>query len=155
MNEDEYNLEDRFSTGFFRKGTKDKLTYKNIIADAINWCRQTYGTTEYPNAVKGLVMIIDFDIKGYMLSTRLDEIRGELEEDKKDYIDSEEKRLGTRKIRKRSERIKLKIRIDRLFWENYFVKIIQLLAEHDLLFDTERQIPFKKLGSLGKYGDKE
>ena len=73
MNEDETSdIESRFSSGFFKRGTVDKLTYKNIIADAINWCRLTMGTLEYKFAVVGLEKIIKFDIQGYQLSTKID-----------------------------------------------------------------------------------
>lgn len=148
MNEDETSdTESRFTSGFFKKGTTDKLTYKNIIADAINWCRLTMGTLEYKYAVIGLEKIIKFDIQGYQLSTEIDNIKDELEIAREEYIEREEERLG-RKIKKRAERAKLKIRLRQWEWEIYFEKLIQLLAAHDLLFDTERQIPFKKLGRL-------
>ena len=148
MNEDETSdTESRFTSGFFKKGTADKLTYKNIIADAINWCRLSMGTTEYKYAVIGLEKIIKFDIQGYQLSTEIGKIKDNLEVDKDEYIEREEERLG-RKIKKRAEIAKLKIRLRQWEWEAYFEKLIQLLAAHDLLFDTERQIPFKKLGRL-------
>ena len=148
MNEDETSdIESRFTSGFFKRGTTDKLTYKNIIADAINWCRLTMGTLEYKFAVVGLEKIIKFDIQGYQLSTKIDNIKDEMEIDREKYIEFEEGRLG-RKIKKRAERAKLKIRLRQWYWEEYFERIIQLLAEHDLLFDTERQLPYKKLGRL-------
>lgn len=147
MNEEESDIEERFSSGFFKKGTKDKLTYKNIIADSINWCRKTMGTPKYKGAVNGLEKIIDFDIQGYELHTRILEIKTEIKEELNKYERREEKRMG-RKIRKNAEKAKLRLRKDQIRWELYFSALIQLLAEHDLLFDTERQIPFKKLGRI-------
>ena len=138
----EFNEEIEFG---IRRTSEDKLTYKNIIVDAINWCRRTRGTMHFKHAVKGLVGIINFDVKGYSLKTKIDEIQVELDREKKRLIQQEKQRAG-RKFYANAYQAKFKIRLDEVYWNSYFECIIQLLADNNLLMETEKTIPVKIVG---------
>jgi len=137
-------MQDDFELGI-RKSSSDKLTYKNIIADAINWCRRTQGTFLFPGAVKGLVGVIRFNVKGYNLKQGLEEIEKQMEIEKKLYIQHIKTKLG-RDFYGASEQAKFKIRLNRWTWNTYYEKIIQLLATNGLLMDIERIISVRSAG---------
>ena len=133
-------------TGFgIRRTSEDKLTYKNIIADAINWCRKSMGTRHMPNAVQGLERIIKFDVKGYKLKTKLIEIQADLKAEKIERKKREKRRMG-RNFYGNSEQARFKLRQSEWYWNKYFEEIIQLLADNKLLVETEKTIPVKEIG---------
>ena len=143
--------EDNETSFGIRRTSEDKLTYKNIIADAINWCRKSMGTRHMPNAVQGLERIIKFDVKGYKLRTSLQEIQVELNKEKLHKIKIEKKRLG-RNFYGNSEQARFKLKQSEWYWNEYFEMIIQLLANNGLLFDTEKTIPIKEVGRVKNEG---
>lgn len=152
MMEDIENIEEKFISGHFKKSIEDKLTYKNIIADAINWCRKRRGYKDFDECVQGLEDIISFRIEGYDFRNDLKEIKGEIGEELKKREEREIEKLG-RRFYKRANKAKFRIKQHKWYWNSYFKEIIQLLAEHNLLFDKERTIPYKQLGRL-THGEK-
>ena len=128
-----------------RKTSEDKLTYKNIIADAINWCRKSMGTMYFKEAVKGLEKIIKFDVIGYKLLSEIKQIKIDLDIEQQKNIKLKKKRLG-RSFYGNAEQAKLKLEISEWYWEEYFERLIQLLANNGLLFDTEKRISVKEVG---------
>lgn len=130
--------------GFAIKRTsEDKLTYKNIIADAINWCRRSRGKLYFKNSVKGLEDIITFDIPGYTLESDMEKIRDKLNIEKKERRVKREKELGS-DFYGNAEQALFKIEQSEWYWNAYFKKIIQLLASHNLLMETEKYIPIRE-----------
>lgn len=129
---------------FIRRTTEDKLTYKNIIADAINWCRKTMGTLQFRYAVQGLERVIKFDVPGYNMKKELNELETQLKKQQKQLIEEKKQEYGNRFF-KRSVQAKFRIDMIEWYWNTYFEMIIQLLANHNLLFDTEKRIPIKKI----------
>jgi len=147
MTDDVEGLEEKFISGHFKKSIEDKLTYKNIIADAINWCRKRMGYTDFDEWVQGLENIISFNIEGYNFTDDLEEIKKELKEELLNREEEEITKKG-RNFYKRANKAKFKWKQHKWYWNSYFKEIIQLLAEHNLLFDKERTIPYKQLGRL-------
>jgi len=130
-----------------RKTSEDKLTYKNIIADAINWCRKSMGTMYFREAVKGLEKIIKFDVTGYSLLSEIENIQIQLNIEKKEMIKYKKHKLG-RHFYGNAEQAKFKLELSEWYWSAYFERIIQLLASNGLLFDTEKTIPIKEIGRV-------
>jgi len=124
-----------------RKHTDDKLTYKLIIANAINECRRTEGhRIKYPNNVKALWNIIYFKVKGYNFSTQLDEIKKKLDDEKKTLWENKKQNLPRWKFYSNKYQAQFKDKLDREYWEGLFREILQLLASEGLLIDIEKYI---------------
>lgn len=130
---------------FIRRTTEDKLTYKNIIADAINSCRKCKGKLYFKEAVEGLVDIIEFNVRGYPLKNKLEKIRNNLEVEKKQRRIDRANEMG-RRFYRRDVQAKFKIEQNEWYWRKYFKDIIQLLADNNLLMDTGKDIPVKEVG---------
>ena len=130
-------------SGFIRKTSEDKLTYKNIIADAINTCRRLQGYHEFRGSVQGLEKVIYMDIQGYRLTEKIDDIKKNLTNIGQEYINKLQKIMGRSEYYKNAHIAKLKIFMDQWYYEQLFEGIIQLLAEHNLLLETERLIPLR------------
>lgn len=120
-----------------KKTSEDKLTYKNIIADAINWCRKLRGKIGFKDSVEGLADVIEFNVPGYKLSKKLEEIRNNLDIQREDR---KQKAIDEQGISfyKNANRAKFRLAQGDWYWNEYFKKIIQLLADHNLLFETEK-----------------
>ena len=139
---DEYSNETLEEFGF-KKTTVDKLTFKNIIADAINQCRRNRRYIElFQASVLGLEDIIYFNIPGYQLKTEIDKIKQMLNDEHNNKIMSERNRLG-RNFNKRSERAKIRIKQHEWYWNTYFKHLMQLLADKNLLLETTKYIPVR------------
>ena len=126
----------------YRKTSEDKLTYKNIIADAINWCRRTRGSTRFKEAVENLESIILFDIPGYKLQSQIDDIKEEMAVERIEKINKEKEKHGRYYLRN-SVQAKLRLEIARWYWERYFQKLIQLLARENLLLETQKVVKLR------------
>jgi len=123
-----------------RRSTQDKLTYKNIIAQAISQCNRSKGTIHFRNDVEALASTISFDVSGYKLNSKLIALRERLEKEKQKLI-KEYKHQMKQEFQKHATKAKFKIYIQKWYWNRYYECILQLLAEHNLLFDTEKRIP--------------
>lgn len=141
MGEDEEETLQQFG---FRKTSIDKLTYKNIIADAINQCRRSRSHIRlFQKSVEGLEEIISFDVPGYPLDKSLKQIKKTLEIERKKQVRKKQDELG-KKIFQRATQAKLRIWLHQWYWDEYFKKIIQLLAENNLLLETQKYIPIRE-----------
>lgn len=136
-------FEDDSLPTILRKTTEDKLAYKLEIADAIRMCRRFRGTMMFPYMVKSLEEIISFDVTGYKLRTGLEKIKIELANSQKEYIKLKKLKKG-KYFYKNSEQAKLKINVKEWYWSTYFMEIIQLLADYNLLFDKDKTVSVRK-----------
>lgn len=123
-----------------RRNVQDKLTYKNIISSAIMRCNFSRGTNQFKYDVQALASTIRFNVTGYNLAKELNEIEKNLVYEKKRFIDHQNNLYGI-KLRFHANQAKLKIKTMEWFWNTYYENILQLLASHNLLFDTEKRIP--------------
>jgi len=121
----------------------DKLTYKNIIADAINYCRKLKTYKEFAGAVEGLEDVIYMDIEGYRLREQIETIKTTIKTEGQEYIDTLRKNMGRDEYYKNAHIAKLKLFMDQWYYERYFEDLIQLLAEHNLLLEHERYVPIR------------
>lgn len=128
-----------------RKTSEDKLTYKNTIQRRIDWCLIVMGSTQFPSAVKALERAIIFDIKGYKFKTEIGKIHDEVK-DKSIQREEEQKIKLGRQFYKRANQAKFKIRQQEQFWLDIYDSLLQLIADHNLLVDTEKTLPVKKVG---------
>ena len=135
-----------------RRSTQDKLTYKNSIAQAISKCNSTKGTTRFKDNVQALASTIMFDVSGYSLASKLQEIKRSMYEKETQFIQQKIDKHG-KKIYYHANQAKLKIQVNEWYWNTYYESILQLLASHNLLFDTEKKIPVIKDNK--KYDDEE
>jgi len=116
------NLEDEENIGIgIRRKTDDKLTYKLIIANAINESRRTEGKiVQYPNSVMALANLLRFNIKGYKLKTKIDEVEENLKIEKEKMYEERKNKVPRWKFYKRSYQAKFKLVLDRWYWESFF-----------------------------------
>jgi len=127
-----------------RRHTDDKLTYKLIIANAINECRRTEGhVVEYPNNVQALINIIYFKVKGYDFKQQIDDVKKKLDKEKEDFYNEIKEKTPKYIFYKRSYQAKFKYKLDREYWESFFKEIIQILASEGLLMDVEKYISIR------------
>jgi len=136
---DEDDLKERTFVGI-RRTSEDKLTYKLIIADAINQCRRTMGTFSFKDSVDGLEKIIKFDIPGYQLKTQIQEIKDTLNYEMKQMEKEKEKKLTPSQFNKRAYQAKWRILRNKIYWETYYERLIQLLAKENLCLETEKYV---------------
>ena len=122
-----------------RRTSEDKLTYKNIIADAINDCRRNKGKIFFNSKVQALEDIINFDVTGYKLMSQIENIKQNIEEERIEYLNIEKEKLGN-KFYSNANQAKLKLKMSKWYWERYYVEIIRLLAKENLLLETEKKI---------------
>ena len=135
------NEEDFVDIGFRRK-SEDKLNYRNIVADAINWCRKAQGTIYFHKAVEGLEKVIWFDIPGYKLKSKTLKIQYELRLERTKKLNFFKQKYG-RQIYRRKNRMQVRLYLEDWYWNEYFSSLIQLLASENLLFETEKVIPLR------------
>lgn len=135
-----------------RRSTQDKLTYKNIIASAIGICNRSKGTTRFKDDVQALASTIAFNVSGYNLAYELKEVRNVLLQGVSLFVKSENQKMG-KKALYHANQAKLKIRANEWYWNHYFEAILQVLAKHNLLFDTERKISV--IQDSNQYDDEE
>ena len=122
-----------------RRSSQDKLTYKNIIAQAISKCNNSKGTVRFKSEVQALAATISFNVSGYSLASELKQVRNVLKEGVNEYVETQRMLLG-RKLMYHANQAKLKIKANEWYWNHYYEAILQILASHNLLFDTERRI---------------
>lgn len=132
------------------QSNRDKLTYKNIISDAINHCRQLKGHQNFNDAVEGLEDIIYMDIAGYRLRVKIETIKDELQTVGQEYITRLHKTMG-RNYYRNANIAQLRLFMNKWYYEHYFEELIQLLAEHNLLLEHERYIPIREKQILTDY----
>jgi len=132
------------------QSNKDKLTYKNIISDAINTCRRSKGHKEFVNDVEGLEDIIYMDISGYQLRKQIETIKETIHVIGQEYINTLYHKSG-RTYYKKATIAKLRLFMDQWYYERYFEELIQLLATHNLLLEHERYIPIREKSMLTDY----
>jgi hypothetical protein len=136
-----------------RRHSDDKLTYKLIIANAINECRRVEGEPNYYDSVKALINLLSFNIRGYKLKEQIDEVKKKLDEGKKQRYKDEEENTPRWKYYKKANLGKLKGEITKWYWETFFRQILQILATEGLLFDTERIVPIRVKKDTEGYTD--
>ena len=142
IDEDEINLG-------IRRHTDDKLTYKLIIANAINSCRQSERDyILYENNVHGLINIIYFDVRGYNLKTQIEKLLKELKAEREKRYKEEENNIPRWKFYKTSYQHKLKLRLHRWYYTTLFQRILQILASENLLLETEKLISVKAIEKI-------
>lgn len=130
-----------------RRHSDDKLTYKLIIANAINECRRSERDyVDYENKVNGLVNVIYFDVRGYKLKTQILKLLTELKQDRKQQYQKEEQNTPRWKFYKTSYQHKLKLKLHKWYYTTLFQRILQILASENLLLETEKLISVKTTG---------
>lgn len=125
-----------------KKRSEDKLTYKNIIARSINYCLAMRGSKFFHIGVENLVSTVEFNVQGYNFIDELEKIHDELMEEKNQKIQDWKKEYGRKFYRKDIQAV-MKLDLYQWGWEAYFQKVIQLLASHNLLFETEKYVPIR------------
>ncbi len=139
MNEEEL---DEISGFGIKKRSEDKLTYKNIIAKSINYCLALRGSKFFHIGVENLVSTVEFNVQGYNFIDELDKIHEELMGLKEKKIQEWKNEYGRKFYRKDIQAV-MKLDLYQWGWEAYFQKVIQLLASHNLLFETEKYVPIR------------
>lgn len=143
------------TTGFgIKKTSEDKLTYKNIIARAINYCLILRGSKFFHIGVENLVSTVEFNVQGYMFVDELNNIRDELMVKKAKKVEGWQDEYS-RKFYRKDYQARMKLELYSWGWEAYFQKVIQLLASHNLLFETEKIIKIKAVGATEDEGKSE
>lgn len=134
------------TSGFgIKRTSEDKLTYKNIIARAINYCLSLRGSKYFHIGVMNLVRTIEFNVSGYRFIDELNKIQQRIMVDKKKKIVSWQLEHG-RKFYRRDQRAIMKLELYSWGWDVYFQEVIQLLAKNNLLIETEKTIPVIEVG---------
>jgi len=146
MMDNDIDLQDEISLAF-KKSTEDKLAWKLEIAAAIRDCRRSKGTFDFKNRVMGLEDIIYFNIPGYRLKDELDALKQKVKTNLNEMVE-EKRKLDGIEFHRRAYIAKFKIEKERYFWDNYFRGIIQILGDHNLLFDTEKYVHIKEVKQL-------
>jgi len=131
-----------------KKSSEDKLIYKTEIQDAIRQCRRTMGLIPYyKRSVTGLISIIEFDIHGYKFLTTINQIKRDLNIEKKIRL--------YRYIIKNGLEAANPINIAKYRNEEYswyygalFQRVLQMLATENMLIETEKFVPIRKIGLL-------
>jgi hypothetical protein len=146
MNKKNLIDEDLIDIGI-RRHTDDKLTYKLIIANAINECRISEGLIkEYPDSVLALINLLSFEITGYNLKSQIDKITDKLDKEKEKLWDVKKDETPRWIFYKKSYQAKFKLKLDRAYWETLFKEVLQILASEGLLMDTEKLVSVKTVG---------
>ena len=147
MNEDE----DAIALAL-KRSSADKLAWKIEIADATRDCRKTKGTFRFRYMVEALEDIIYVNIPGYHLSPEIDNIKKLLDKLRSEKIEME-KREKKRFFYSRPFQAKFKIKVSKWYWNTYYKKLIQLLAEHNLLLETQKYVKIKEVGKFGEHNE--
>lgn len=130
-----------------RKHSDDKLTYKLIIANAINQCRVNEGYIKaYENSVKALINLLFFDVKGYNLKSKITELMDSLDVERESKYTDEQESTERWLFYRKSYQAKFKLKLHRWYYETLFQRILQILASEGLLMDTEKLISVKTIG---------
>jgi hypothetical protein len=131
----------------FRKTTSDKLAWKLEIQKILDLCIRTYGTTAFFKFVERLKKTIYFNVQGYEFRKAIDEKITDLEFDKivkatyyAIYQPEEWNNPLKRKFREMD--------IIKVYYDELYDFIIQLIGEKGLLVDTEVYIPIRKASEL-------
>lgn len=139
-------MDDDEESGFLiRKTSQDKLTYKNVIQNRINWCLMTIGTMSFPDAVRALERSIIFDLTGFRFKTELEKIHEDAKKRAEERKEQMKEKLG-RGFLKRSVQAKFKIKQQEQYWIDVYDEILQQIADHKLLIDYEKTLSVKKAG---------
>jgi len=134
-----------------RRHSEDKLTYKLIIANAINECRRSERDyVLYENNVNGLINIIYFDVRGYKLKTQIEQLITELKKEREIMYNTDELETPRWKFFKTNYQHKLKLRIHRWYYRTLFQRILQILASENLLLETEKLISVKSIDEINE-----
>jgi len=132
-----------------RRHSEDKLTYKLIIANAINECRRSERDQElYQNNVHGLINVIYFDVRGYRLRSQIEELLNELKVEREKQYDDEKENIDRWMFYRRSYQAKLKLRLHKWYYRTLFQRILQILASENLLLETEKLISVKSIDEI-------
>lgn len=143
------SLEEKFATGFFKKTSIDKLTWKNEIAEAHRYCRHNLQNKYIlPIAIESLKSTVYLDIEGYRLKEQIDTIYTDTYDECQAYIDRQREKTNREYFYKNAYINSLQNQMEHKYWTTIFSKLTQLLGEKNLLLETERKIPYKQLGHI-------
>jgi hypothetical protein len=139
--EDEYEDGQPFDFGV-RKKNLDKVTYRDILKNAIQSCLWTKGTFMFKNKVMAFESSIYIDVTGYRLKPKIEEIRENLQKELRERERREKKRQG-KYFYSNANQAMFTIRQNQWYWDKFFEQIYQLVAEKGLLIDKETVIPLR------------
>lgn len=138
-------FDDNEGINFIRRSSEDKLTYKNVITNVIMQYLHSYGDFSSQKAVKKIKSAIFFDVTGYKLRSKIREFEQDLLLEREKKVEFEKKKLG-RQFYGRANHARFMLRLEQWYWDSYFDCLLQLLADHNLLVDTEKTIPVMEVG---------
>lgn len=134
-----------------KKSNEDKLVYRLEIQNAIQRCRLSIDTLEFRAALDGLISIINFDIVGYDFHTEINNIKYDLHVESKLRFYRYLQRYGTEAAAAQNL---MKYKLIEHNWYNHEMmrRIIQKLAEEDLLFETGKVTKYKEVKRFDTHG---
>jgi len=121
-----------------RKGTRDKLTYRQVLYNVIMQYLNSYGNFNSRRAVEKIIHATRFNEPGFELKNSIDTIKEELQEEKKIKWNEWKKQIGKFNFSRRSTQSKLKIQLQKWYWDELFDRILQVLADKDLIIEHNK-----------------
>jgi len=130
-----------------RKGTRDKLTYRQVLYNVIMQYLNSYGHFNSRRAVEKIIHATRFDEPGLELKQSIDIIKNDLQIEKKQKWDDWRKQIGSFNFNRRSTKSKLKIQLQKWYWDELFDRILQVLADKDLIVEHNKLQKIRVKGS--------
>ena len=121
-----------------RKGTLDKLTYRQVLYNVIMQYLNSYGNFNSRQAVEKIIHATRFNEPGFELKNNIDIIKKELQIEKRKKWDEWKQQIGHFNFNRRSTQSKLKIQLQKWYWDELFDRILQVLADKDLIIEHNK-----------------
>ena len=121
-----------------RKGSRDKVTYRQVLYNVIMQYLNSYGQFNSKIAVQKIIRATNFDEPGMKLRTNIKKIGQELKQEKIERWEQYRNQYGRFKYNQRATQSKLKIEMHKWYWDELFDRILQVLADNQLIVDHNK-----------------
>ena len=128
------------------KGSKDKVTYKQILYNVIMAYLKDKDTFTSKNAVEKIIQATRFNEPGIELKKEIDVIIAQLNQEREKKLEEILEEYGYFKLNLRSTKSKIKIFLYKWYWDELFARILQVLADNQLITEHNKiqKIRYKK-----------
>jgi hypothetical protein len=138
-----------------RKGSIDKLSYKQVLYNVIMQYLNNYGKFSSKYAVERIIHATRFDEAGMELKTDINKAIIDMNHEKilrwKQYQDQ----YGVFDFNRRIIKTKLKIKMEKWYWDELYDRIYQILSNYQLITDHNKIQKLRYKNVIGDNDDRQ
>lgn len=121
-----------------RKGTKDKLTYKQVLYNVVMQYLNNYDKLSSRYAVERIVHATCFNATAMNLKKEINGVKEDTDFEKDILWVYYEMEMGAFDFNRRIIKTKIKLIIDKWYWDKLFDRILQVLVDNQVVVEIDK-----------------